>query len=250
MTVGLVLAMLAPVTAGQLAMMDSAERSIAPATDEVVVLLHGLTRSRGSMKRLERHLVRAGYRVVNMAYPSAGQPVEALAEGPLAEVVDRCCRAQGTTVHFVTHSIGGIVVRAYLKEHPLPNLGRVVMLTPPSQGTELADRLRGHSFLEALLGPAGLQMTTAADGFPRSLGPVDYELGVIAGSRSINPFFSRLIPGPDDGVIAVERTRVEGMTAFLVLPYSHTFIMIRSDVISQVIHFLQKGAFAAEGPHE
>ncbi|MEE9161484.1 MAG: alpha/beta hydrolase, partial [Candidatus Neomarinimicrobiota bacterium] len=156
----------------------------------------------------------------------------------------------GTTVHFVTHSMGGIVVRAYLKEHPLPNLGRVVMLTPPSQGTELADRLQGHPFLKALCGPAGLQMTTAADGFPRSLGPVDYELGVIAGDRSINPFFSQLIPGPDDGVIAVERTRVEGMTAFLVLPYSHTFIMNRSDVLSEVIHFLRKGKFTSEGPRE
>lgn len=226
-------------------MSEPGEHPAMAGAEEVVVMLHGLTRTRGSLRRLERRLSREGFRIVNLAYPSNRFSIDTLVDGALADIVARCCQVPGTTVHFVTHSVGGIVVRRYLQRHPLPNLGRVVMLTPPNQGAELADRFSNARLFRLIHGPAGQQLATGADSFIASLGPVTFELGIIAGNRSLNPLFSRLIPGPDDGIIAVDRTRVDGMTAHIVVPYSHTFIMYHGPVIQQVIHFLRTGTFTA-----
>jgi len=141
---------------------------------------------------------------------------------------------------------GGIVARYYLKNHKLPNLGRVVMLSPPNQGSKLVDSLGDSYFFNKLNGPAGRQLGTGKDSLPLRLGPVDFELGVIAGNRSFNPLYSLIVPGPDDGTIAVDRTKVAGMKDFLVLPRSHIFIMRSEDAIKQVIHFIQHGAFKRE----
>ncbi|UCH64292.1 MAG: alpha/beta hydrolase [Fidelibacterota bacterium] len=220
-----------------------------PATVEYVILLHGLLRSRRSMGQLERRLTSRGYNVINVGYRSTKQSIESLVEESLGPVIASCCQSPGAKIHFVTHSIGGIVVRYYLKHHDLAELGRVVMLSPPNQGTELVDQWGSNYFLKVFNWPAGLQMGTGADGLPAKLGPVDFELGVIAGSQSLNPAASGLIPGPDDGVVSVERTKVAGMADFLVVPYSHTFIMTRETVIEQVIHFLEHGAFKTVAEH-
>lgn len=221
------------------------DKDTAPAAGEYVILIHGLARTRNSMRRLEKSLIAHGYHVSNITYPSRKYPVEQVAEENLGTVIERCREAQAARIHFVTHSIGGLLVRYYLKHHHLPELGRVVMLSPPNQGTELVDRLRNNRLFQVLNGPAGLQMGTDPQGVPARLGPVKFDLGVIAGSRSLNPINSRIIPGPDDGVIAVERTRVVGMSDFLVVPHNHTFIMMRRDVIRQVVHFLACGTFRA-----
>ena len=210
---------------------------------DCVFVLHGLGRSKNSMKTLEEALAGQGFRVVNIDYPSTRFPVEFLADTVLDAVIRHHAPECRGRVHFVTHSLGGIVVRAYLKNHHPDNLGRVVMISPPNQGTELVDRLRKYPIFRAFGSPAGLQMGTGPDSLPSKLGAVDFELGVIAGRKSINPFYSWLIPGPDDGVVAVGRTRVEGMKDFIVVPHSHTFIMKKKDVIDQVIHFLRNGAF-------
>ena len=214
--------------------------------EEVVIMLHGLSRTRGSLRRLEKHLTLAGYRVLNLAYSSNRLSIDTVVDGVLTNAVARSCQVPGTTVHFVTHSIGGIVVRRYLQRHPLPNLGRVVMLAPPNQGSQLVDRFRDAWLFRLIHGPAGVQMATGADSFIASLAPVTFELGIIAGNRSLNPLYSRMISGPDDGVVAVERTKVDGMMAHMVMPYSHTFIMYHGPVIRQVIHFLRTGTFAAQ----
>ena len=213
--------------------------------DEVVVLLHGLARSARSMSKLQRRLEREGYTVVNVDYPSTQHPVEYLADDVLAEVIARCCRS--ATFHIVTHSMGGIVARYYLESQPPPNLGRVVMLSPPNQGSEIVDQLKDSWAFKLVNGPAGAQLGTGPDSLPLRLGPVTYELGVIAGNKSIDPLFSQWIPGPNDGKVAVERTRVEGMRDFLVLPHNHTFIMRQPDVMRQVVHFLRYGIFDRSG---
>lgn len=213
-----------------------------PANGDTVVLLHGMGRTPKSMAWLGRQLERGGFRVVNLGYPSTRQPIERLATHVRSQVERDNGYGTGR-VHFVTHSLGGIVLRAYLKESRPTNLGRVVMLGPPNQGSELVDRLRRNVLLRRLLAPAGLQLGTGNDSIPNRLGAVDFELGVIAGSRSINPFFSRCLPGPHDGKVSVQRTRVEGMKESLIVPHSHTFLMWRRSVATQVIHFLQQGRF-------
>jgi len=210
---------------------------------ECVILLHGLARSFRSLEKMEQHLSNQGFRVINLDYPSTKSPISNLADNILDEAVTECGQTPYTKIHFVTHSMGGIVVRYYLKHHNLPRLGRVVMLSPPNRGTELVDFYKKGLLFKKTHGPAGLQLGTGDRSLPLELGPVDFELGVIAGDRSFYPLNSALIPGPDDGIISVQRTKVEGMTDFLLLPYSHPFIMQKEAVFEQVVHFLREGKF-------
>ena len=139
--------------------------------------------------------------------------------------------------------MGGIVLRANLGRQLPPNLGRVVMLAPPNGGTELVDLMGKLPFLQRHMGVSRGELGTDPSGLPSRLGPVTYEVGIIAGSRSLNPLFSWLIPGADDGMVAVERTKLEGMKDFLVVPHEHTFIMNRPEVIRQTLRFLEQGSF-------
>lgn len=206
-----------------------------------VVLLHGFGRSAGSMTLFEEALSKRGYTVHNLGYPSRAASIEALA-GRLAQAVARCCDDPRQPVHFVTHSMGGILVRAYLDGHRPANLGRVVMLAPPNHGSEWVDTLRKLPFF-GLAGPAAAELGTDADSAPRRLPPVDFELGVLIGGRSWNPLGSWLIPGRDDGTVSHASARVEGMTDFRVVPQNHTFIVRSPAVAWEVIYFLEHGEF-------
>ncbi len=208
-----------------------------------VVLLHGLGRTDLSLSRLQNMLTEHGYRVVNVDYPSTDHSIEHLAHEVLAPAVEECCANSGRTVHFVTHSMGGIVLRYYLENHELGNLGRVVMLSPPNQGSEVADWAAESPLLQRILGPSAGQLGTGPESVPNQLGPVDFELGIIAGNKTLNPLFSRMIPGDDDGKVSVESTKVEGMADFIVVPHSHTYIMWHEAVIDQVVYFLENGTF-------
>ncbi len=213
-----------------------------------VVLLHGLNRSSRSMRTLAEVLAGEGYRVVNIDYPSDRFPIEELGRR-LGQALQRCCTlVRSAGFNFITHSLGGIVLRAYAaqrvpeKNQPYP-IARVVMLGPPNHGSELTDKLRDIPFYERLTGPAGQQLGTEPGSVPNRLGPVPFELGVIAGNASLNPLYSMLIPGPDDGKVAVAKARVEGLKDFIVLDASHSFLMNNAEVIRQSLFFLRRGRF-------
>jgi triacylglycerol lipase len=210
---------------------------------DVVVLLHGLGRTRLSMNRLATRLRNHGFEVVNLGYPSRRYGVADLT-GHLDQELERHHVASARQVHFLTHSLGGIVVRNYLKQHSLANLGRVVMLCPPNQGSEVVDRLRNSFIYRVATGPVGQELGTDSLSIPSGLGPVNFPLGVIAGSRSLNPLFSAWITGENDGTVSVQRCRAEGMTDFLVVRHSHSFIMRSALVAEQVIEFLRHGRFS------
>jgi hypothetical protein len=141
--------------------------------------------------------------------------------------------------------MGGILVRYFLGEHRPINLGRVVMLSPPNRGSEAADHLQESTLYRWYNGPAGQQLVTGREGLPEQLGPVDFPLGVITGNQHsfFDYWLADLIPGVDDGKVSVERAKVDGMTDFLVLPYSHPFIMDAREVIEQTLRFLRRGRF-------
>jgi hypothetical protein len=143
----------------------------------------------------------------------------------------------------VTHSLGGILVRDYLARHQLPELGRVVMLAPPNRGSEVVDRLRHWRSFKALNGPAAQNLGTDENNLPRTCGPVTYPVGVIAGDRSINWINSSMIPGSDDGKVSVENTKVEGMSAHVVVHRTHPMIMRGRNTIALTLRFLETGSF-------
>lgn len=210
---------------------------------EFVVLLHGWGRTDKSMLVLQLALQHAGYQVVNVDYPSNDKTIKELAEQAVAQGIYEC-EAQGAkTIHFVTHSLGGILVRQYFNEHSLPKLGRVVMLGTPNKGSEVIDNYRKLSLFRQFAGPAGLALGTSDNDVPNTLGAVSFELGVIAGSKSINPILSLMLPGDDDGKVSVESTKVEGMSDFIALPTTHPTMLASPSVIKQMLHFLAHGCF-------
>lgn len=216
--------------------------SAAPQRDRVV-LLHGLGRSERAMRWMGWRLHEAGFDVHNLSYPSREKTVEELAD-ELIERIDACCTRDQKPLHFVTHSMGGIMVRAILAKKRPPNLGRVVMLSPPNQGTEVVDELEQNTLFRWAAGPAAQQLGTGEESVPLRLGPADFELGVITGNQSINPMGSRLIPGEDDGTVGVESAKLEGMADFLVVDENHTYIVRSKEVAREVLYFLRNGRFS------
>ena len=208
-----------------------------------MILLHGLARSDRSMNKLQQALLRKGYRVHNVSYASTRNNIEKLAEEAIGQALKLCPKAQ--KLHFVTHSLGGILVRQYLLHHQIDNLGRVVMLGPPNHGTEVVDKLRDFPGFRFINGEAGLELGTGESSVPNKLGAANFDLGIIAGTRSINLILSRMIPGTDDGKVSVENTRLEGMHDHLQMKVTHPFMMRNAKVIEQVIHYLESGRFSA-----
>ncbi|MDB9968353.1 alpha/beta hydrolase [Gammaproteobacteria bacterium] len=217
---------------------------------ECVVLLHGLGRLSNSMSELEMKLASAGYSVSNIKYPSRSHPIDLLAVDAIGRGLTQC-RSEGPgEIHFITHSLGGILLRYYLSENTISELGRVVMLGPPNQGSKIVDGLLTLPGFGFIGGPAGVALGTGEGSIINSLGPVEFDLGIIAGSTNINPLEFLFIAGPSDSVVSIESTKVQGMNAHMVLPVTHTFMMRNNEVIEQAIHYLKTGSFILESIDE
>lgn len=236
----------AVVAAGVLALRDAegeARAAQGPGSGERVVLLHGLGRSDLAMSLLARSFEQAGMRTYAVDYDSTSKTLDEIVDFVDGEI-DRCCAAD-TKLHFVTHSLGGIVLRAWVAREQPERLGRVVMLSPPNHGSALVDQLGEFS---ELLGPTGKELGTGPGSVPsqlNELGPVDFELGIIAGSRTLNLLGSWILEGPDDGTVSVESAKLMGMRDFLVVPSSHSFMMFDAEVARQAIYFVRNGQFDA-----
>lgn len=219
------------------------EPDINSGVGDYVILLHGLGRSSKSMAKLENRFRAEGFEVINLNYPSTEHDIAYLSRNYLKKVVDEDCRDSRKQVHFVTHSLGGIVVRHYLAESAPVNLGRLVMLGPPNGGSEVVDFLQGSGLGELLLGPAFCELGTAEESIPNSLGAPPCETGVIAGNRTINWINSIIIPGPDDGKVSLVRAGLPGMQDYLIVKRTHPMIMKADEVLDAAVNFIKEGGF-------
>lgn len=226
---------------------SDAEPVVPAHAGECVILLHGLARSSLSMERMKWFLEDNGYPVANVDYPSRDFKIKELATIAIEDGLQQCRAMKSIErVHFVTHSLGGILVRYYFSENELDSLGRVVMLAPPNQGSAAVDELQEWPGFEWLNGPAGYQLGKGEESVPLQLGTPNFEFAVIAGDESIDPVTSAVLEDPDDGRVSVSDTFLEGMRDFRLVGSSHAFIMQKSDVFELVKSFLETGAFPAE----
>lgn len=209
---------------------------------ETIIMLHGLARTATSLLILEKRLEAEGFGIVNETYPSREETLPGLIETVIPPLLAQCQEAE--RVHFVTHSMGGIILRGYLADHSVHNLGRIVMLAPPNKGSELVDRMKGLPGFERLNGPAGMQLGADMESVPNTIQDVEAEIGIIAGDLALNPIYDALIEGPNDGKVAVEATKLDVMTDHIVLPVSHTFMMNSIEVARQTTLFLREGRFS------
>lgn len=219
--------------------------------DEMIVLLHGILRSKTDMHFLTKFFQEHGYNTFNILYPSREQPLEDLSDFVKDKITHAPHYTDSTTLHFVTHSMGGLITRYYIHREKPKNLGKVVMLGPPNTGSEMADWLSDTKVLaplfKGLFGPASGQLRTDYNHIDND---ITYPLGIIAGSASINPLAPWILDGEHDGIVPVERTKIKGMTDHIILPATHSFMMFNKDVMKQALNFIQNNQFDHKPPKE
>ncbi len=215
-----------------------------PTPPDTVVLIHGLMRSRRSMWMVGVWLKYQGYRVVSIGYPSMRMSIADAVEKHIAPRLAALKLEPGAKVHFVTHSMGGIVFRAWAarRDAGFP-MGRAVLLAPPNRGSEIIDELRQWGWVRWLLGPVSAELGTDAASTPNSLGPLPQDTGIIMGNRDRMPFFRRLLKAESDGVVTIASAQGDGAAEFTLLPTDHTLIILQPTVIRAVHRFLQSGSF-------
>ena len=212
----------------------------APETRDTVIVLHGLGRGKAAMWMLGRRLSKAGYRIKLVGYRSTRQNPEQILQTVRSEIAN-CCAGRTGRIHFVGHSLGGLIVRAYLAQNDVANLGRVVLVGTPNHGSSLVDHYRDEWWFR-LLGPTALSLGTQEGNYAESLPKPDYPVGVIAGKAERGPN-EHVLPGDDDGLVTVASTRLNGMSDFIVVPSSHWAMRYRGSVIRQIVSFLETGHF-------
>jgi esterase/lipase len=220
---------------------NSAKASELKNSGDYVVILHGITRSNKHMQKLATYLQKDGFDIINLNYPSTTNKIEDLTEIINKEIFQRTTEKK--PIHFIGYSMGGLVVRALIHKYNYKNLGKVVQLAPPNQGSEVADFVKNFWPYKKIFGPAGQQLITDQSAVKHIFGEVNYELGIIAGNATIDPISSAIIPGENDGKVAVKRTKLEGMKDHIVVSASHTFFPSNKEVQKQTLYFLKNGNF-------
>ncbi|MEM8549900.1 MAG: alpha/beta hydrolase [Verrucomicrobiota bacterium] len=219
--------------------------------EERVIVLGGIGPNFLCMRRMATYLQEQGYAVTMIHYPSTRHALEPLVRDHVAPAVAQANTEPDQPLHFVTLSMGGIVFRQLLACARPANLGRAVLVAPPNGGSEVADFFREWALFRWLFGPAGPELGTRPSDRPKALGPINgAEVGVIAGTRSIDPWFDPMFGrqhrGAHDGKVTVASARMEGLADFLTLQDNHYTIIRSPETLRQTTYFLRSGHFEHE----
>lgn len=214
---------------------------------EYVILLHGIGHVSLNMLYAEKVLKKQGLETLNLTYPSLRQDISSLADWLSERLKEQDIWQRARRIHFVAHSMGGLVTGAYLERYkdqiPAEKMGRVVMLGTPHGGSEVADFLQDNPVYQWVFGPAGQELTTER----RKQAQVVpwYDLGMIAGTTESVLTLGKLFinPIPHDGCVSVESTKIEGMKDHITIPVMHSFMAWTPDVHAQILEFIQRGTF-------
>jgi pimeloyl-ACP methyl ester carboxylesterase len=213
----------------------------------LVILLHGIARTKRSMAKLERHLQSHGFATLNLDYPSTRLNLEQIVDH-LHPLITTHTNSHPGPIHFIGYFMGGLVIRAYLAKYRPANLGHVVMLGTPNAGSEIADFLKNVWLYKKFYGPAGQQLITKQDDFAHLFAAIDYPLGILAGSRSLDPLSSLIIRQPNDGKVSIASTKLDGMADHRIIPATHTFFPSHKSAQDEIVHFLRHGKFTSPKP--
>ncbi len=211
---------------------------------EYVVLLHGFGKSSSSLEKIADKLKKCGYRAINIEYPSRSHNISEIAEKfvlpRIAKEIETCSK-----IHFVGYSMGGIITRYILEYYKPKNLGRVVLIATPNQGTEVVNSLSKYTWFKTIFGPAILDVAVNSSFLTNLPNRVDYETGVISGNLSVNPISSLFfIKGDDDGTVSIENTKLDGMKDNIIIPATHFSLLYNDVVIKEVEYFISNGCFS------
>jgi pimeloyl-ACP methyl ester carboxylesterase len=228
-----------------------------PIRGEVVLVLHGLGRTRDSMAGMCRYLEREGrYTVLNMSYATTRGRIEDHAAA-LARVV-RNLDPGVTEVNFVAHSLGNIVVRRFLYDYerqsepnPIrPRVKRIVMLGPPNRGSQLAQRFPHSMLVRLVAGSSTVELAKNWTSLQQRLATPRCQFGIIAGGQGDDDGRNGLLEGDDDLIVTVEETKLAGARDFAVLPVYHGVIMLDRRVREYTLRFLQHGYFRSDADRQ
>jgi len=211
---------------------------------ECVVLVHGLWRSGFAMRSIASDLEGHGYQTVSVDYPSTQEEIPELVQGYLLKSYEECAQTGAQKIHLVSHSMGGILVRQFLQNHTLPLGSKVVMLSPPNQGSELSEKFGESWWYQWVVGPAGVSLSTKHEGIISKLREVDEPVGIIAAYRDWSLWPNTWLPQPNDGTVSVESMKLAEMDDFILVNSGHALMRFNDEVQRQIRQFLAVGEFA------
>ena len=223
------------------------KRNLPPMKGKAVILAHGIIRSSKSFGSMREELEKQGYLVVGFDYPSTQISITDAAEH-LASVVESLEGIE--QIDFVVHSLGGLVVRAYLAKQTDKRIQRMVMMGVPNRGAKMADHIQTNLLYKLFYGPAGQQLGSGEDGLIAKLPTPKFEFAMIAGSKGTINGYNPLVPGDDDGTVSITSTRLPGAADFLTVRCLHSFLMFNDTAVAATVRFLETGRLREKGePH-
>lgn len=205
---------------------------------EAIIFIHGMGRKHHSFRKLQKEAKRRGYITYNQTYSSTKQKVEYSSKQYIEKALDSLKVHAPTKVHFVTHSLGGILIRYYLSHYTIKNLGAIAMLAPPNQGSHITERYKNLFWYKTATGVAGQQLGISNNQLLKSLKPINTKLLIIAGSRSSDPWFNSVFDEPHDGKVSVRATKLAEPHKHITVDAGHTFIMNNAEVQKHIFEFL------------